>query len=332
MKKMRVVVTALCIAVLALTSVHAQKPEDNPDIFGKSDDNTSYTVAKIRMSRPADMESYSIKAEGFITPSRDIRAGDDIKYIVRVSWKGRQDEIEVDEPGAPILSNLSLEKVAPSNSFSPETERAITEFRYHLEAREPGEAYIGMVDGDYRLTDGSGRGSFRLEKHRFEVLPAKRIWGRIFLTLLIIVLVLGAIAGLVYLVRYIIKHWPEKKPSLPDDIDSDVTTRYERILGEIASMKLFLIDGEIRDFYAKLTKLAKGFVAVTEGSEITKLTTDELLQKLKDKDYNPENRDRIFSILEICDRVKYAGYIPKSEENEQVLKDFESLVRAQLRK
>jgi hypothetical protein len=123
----------------------------------------------------------------------------------------------------------------------------------------------------------------------------------------------------------------QRRPA-PVPEESEAANPYERIQGELASMRLFLIEGEIRDFYSKLTNLAKGFIAVTEGREMTRLTTDELLHVLQEKNYNPEIRDKIFAILELCDRVKFAGYIPSHSENEQALKEFDMLMRETMRK
>ena len=281
----------------------------------------------MRFSRPG-MESFAIRGEGFITPAKKIHAGRTLKYVVQISWEGKLGDIEVDEPDPPLLNNLKLAKVVPSNKISPESNRAIAEFTYYLKGMEKGRAYIGMIDANYRLKDGSGHGSLRLKEHRFEILPPKYNWGRIFLFVLLILAGIAVLSGLGFLLLQFLKRRPA--PPLPPD--SETTSPYERILGELASMRLFLVEGEIRDFYAKLTKLAKGFVAVTVGDEIIKLTTDELLQTLQEKDYNPENRDRIFAILEMCDRVKFAGYIPTQSENEQVLKDFDTLLRAEMRK
>jgi len=339
MKKLAVMLFVTILAWGGMSPARAARPEDNPDIFGGNqpvkihlasntrDKNTSYTRARMHFSG-AGLEGFEIRGEGFLTPSSNIRVGKTLKYVVQVSWKGKLGELEVEEPDPPLLSNLRLVKVTPSNKISPERNRAIAEFIYYLKPMETGKAYIGMIDAGYRLRDDSGHGSFRLKEHRFEVMPPKHNWGRIIMTFLFIVLALALIGGLFFLVAFLLKNRPAPQPV----VESDTTTPYERILGELASMRLFLVEGEIRDFYSKLTKLAKGFVAVTEGDDVIRLTTDELLHRLQERDYNPENRDRIFSILEMCDRVKFAGYIPTQSENERVLKDFDTLIRAELKR
>jgi len=282
--------------------------------------------AEISYSSPG-MQSFAIKGEAFLIPAADIRVGKTIKYIVQLSWQGKLGEIEVDEPDSPLLNNLKLIKVVPSNKISPETNRAITEFTYHLKGMEKGKAYIGMIDARYRLKDGSGQGSFRLKEMRLEILQPKHNWGRILITGAIIV---GGIAVAGFLGFAVYKLLQRRPAPVPEE--SEATNPYERIQGELASMRLFLVEGEIRDFYSKLTKLSKGFIAVTEGEEMTRLTTDELLHVLQEKNYNPEIRDKIFAILELCDRVKFAGYIPSQSENEQVLKEFDQLMRGSIRK
>ena len=282
--------------------------------------------AEISYSSPG-MQAFAIRGEAFLIPSTDIRVGKTIKYVVQVSWQGKLGEIEVDEPDAPLLNNLKLIKVVPSNKISPESSRAIAEFTYHLKSLEKGKAYIGMMDARYRLKDGSGQGTFRLKEMRFETLAPKHNWGKILFTGALIIAGIAVAGFLGFVIYRIIQRRPAPIPE-----DTEATNPYERIQGELASMRLFLVEGEIRDFYSKLTKLAKGFISVTEGEEMTRLTTDELLHALQEKNYNPEIRDKIFAILELCDRVKFAGYIPSHSENEQALKEFDMLMRAEAQK
>ncbi len=282
--------------------------------------------AEITYSKPG-MQSFAIRGEAFLIPAEDFRVGKTIKYVVQVSWQGKLGEIEVDEPDVPLLNNLKLIKVVPSNKISPESSRAITEFTYHLKGLEKGKAYIGMIDAKYRLKDGSGQGNFRLKEIRLEIFPPRHNWGRILITGAIILCGIGVLG----LGGYAVYRFLQRRPA-PVPEETDATNPYERIQGELASMRLFLVEGEIRDFYSKLTNLAKGYIAVTEGYEVTRLTTDELLHVLQEKNYNPEKRDKIFAILELCDRVKFAGYIPSHSENEQVLKEFDMLMRGTTKK
>jgi hypothetical protein len=319
----------------------SQKPEDNPDVFGnisrenpQKEENAPQepgkpegTEARVIYSKP-EMERFAIRGESFLIPQQDIHLGDEIKYIVQVSWEGRLGELEVDEPDPPLLNNLKLMKVIPSNKISPETNRAIAEFIYLMEGLEKGKSYIGMVDASYRLKDGSGQGSLRIKEQRFDMLPKRHNWKRTGLTSLAVLGVL-AFAGLS---GFGIFHLIKKRPAPAPEPETEISSPYERILGELSSMKLFLIEGEIRDFYSKLTKLAKGFISVNQGEELARCTTDELLHTLQEKEYNPEERDKLFAILELCDRVKFAGYIPTHSENEQALKQLEVLIRNQMKR
>lgn len=323
---------------LLLLPVFAQNPEDNPDIFGEeteegtteADDNSPETAGvekKASFPRMDEaLEDYDLQGSGFLVPSDEIKARKKVKYIIRISWEGDQDIIEVDEPEDLDLTNFNLRKMVPSHKYSPETNRSMVEFTYHIRAGASGVGFIGTADGVMRLQDGAGSAAYRIPGQSVTITARTFHFWRFVLIFIIVIIILAIIAGLVFLGIKFMNRPRKVQPATA--YDNDVTTPYERILGEIASMKLFLVEGEIRDFYSKLTKLAKGFVAVTEGEEITRQTTDELLQTLKDRDYNPENRDKIFAILEMCDRVKYAGYIPTKEENQQILKDFESLVRS----
>lgn len=332
----------VCVGILfLLLPCFAQKPEDNPDVFGKEStvtpkkeekisketDDSEGSEARLIYSKPG-MERFSIRGESFLIPQDDIHLGTEIKYIIQVSWEGKLGELEVDEPDPPLLNNLKLMKVIPSNKISPETNRAIAEFIYHLEGLEKGKSYIGMLDANYRLKDGSGQGTLRIKEQRFEVLPKRRNWRRAALTGLAVLGILAFTAIIGFGVFYFIK----KRSAPTPEPEAEVSSPYERIIGELSSMRLFLIEGEIRDFYSKLTKLAKGFIAVTQGKELTKCTTDELLHTLQEKNYNAEDRDKIFSILELCDRVKFAGYIPTHSENEHALKELEALIRNQMKR
>jgi len=282
----------------------------------------AHTEAQVKVSHPS-LESFAIKGESFLIPSENIHAGNTIKYIVQVSWEGKLGDIEVDEPEPPLLTNLRLVKVVPSNKVSPETNRAIAEFAYYLKGLEKGKAYIGIIDARYRLKDGSGSSSFRLKEQRFDILAPQHNLVKNILYVLGICVGIFIVAGVVIaVIRFL------KRPPIAPPAQEEATTPYERIQGELSSMRLFLVEGETLDFYSKLAKLVRGFVAITEGNDVLKMTTDELLSSLQERNYNPENRDRVFSILEICDRVRFAGHVPSADENNQVLKDFETLLRA----
>lgn len=281
-----------------------------------------HSEATIKMSHPG-LESFAIRGEGFLVPAENVHAGQSFKYIVQISWEGKLGDIEVDEPDPPLLTNIRLLKVVPSNKVSPENKRAIAEFAYHLKGLDKGKAYIGMVDVKYRLKDGSGNGSFRLKELRFDFMASQFNWGRIILTALAVGGGLAALAGIYFGARQMMR----RKPVVRQAASEETTSANERIRGELASMRLFLIDGEVRNFYDKMTKLAKGFIAATEGPEVFKMSTDEMLAYLTDKNYNPENRDRIFQILELCDRVKFAGHMPTQSESEQIIKEFETLLK-----
>ncbi len=284
--------------------------------------------AEIRLEQPA-LERMDFRGEARLEPAGMPRAGQTVRYVVRLSWLTGMADVEVDEPKMPDAFNLAARKITSSLKESASEGRTIAEFAIQLKCRQKGQAYIGNVEGKFRLKDNSGEGSFRIRGQRFEIAESRFRWGRIFTWIGIILGILAVAAGLVRLVIWFVKRPPKVRVTTPQPEDTDATTPYERILGELSSMKIFLMEGEARDVYTKIAKLARGFVSVSEGPEVTRLTTDEMLRLLKDRNYNPENRDRIFSILERCDRVKSAGYVPTQNETEQIIKDFESLIRAQ---
>jgi len=303
---------------LALKPTPTPEEPEPAEIF-----KPGHSEATIKLSHPG-LESFAIRGEGFLVPAVSIHAGQSFKYVVQISWEGKLGDIEVDEPDPPFLTNIRLLKVVPSNKVSPENKRAIAEFAYHLKGLDKGKAYIGMVDAKYRMKDGTGNGSFRLKELRFDLMASQLNWGKIILTALAAAGCLAALAVIYFGIRIIMRRKPTIQPAASDEISS----AHERIRGELASMRLFLIDGEVRSFYDKMTKLAKGFIAATEGNEVFKMSTDEMLAYLTDKNYNPENRDRIFQILELCDRVKFAGHMPTQSESDQIIKEFETLLKA----
>jgi len=207
---------------------YAIKPEDNPDVFGtqnrQSDEQKSANQSpetgkkeetKVVYSKPG-MEAFSIQGESFFLPEKDIRLGDKFQYIVQVSWKGKLGEIEVQEPDPPLLSNLRLHKIIPSNKTSPETNRALAEFIYLLEGMEKGKAYIGMVHANYTLSDGSGHGSLRIKEQRVDVLAAKHNWGKI------IIITGGSIGGIVALsgILFVLFRFLKQRPIAPPPLEN----------------------------------------------------------------------------------------------------------------
>jgi hypothetical protein len=327
---------AIVLIMIAAICCGASTPreEDNPDIFGSlysenaeaaaiSQDNpssgTQSPVSSVSLS-----QQFRIKAESFVKQdTRELHLNNPIDYIVRVSWQGRLGDVMVESPDAPELTNLRSTYVIPSNRTSPETGAALAEFNYILEPTAKGDASIGPVSIRYRIRSSGEEGTLKTSRLDLHVLGARVAWGKIIGRSAALLVLVGAGFAGIFLGRNLLRR------RAPGAMVEPPVSPYERIFGEIDSMKMMLVEEELKDFYDKVFELVRGALAQRSGSSFQKYTAQELAEYLA-QDHLPEHsRNKALSILERCNTVRFGGYLPTYAENEEILKDLKAFVESE---
>jgi hypothetical protein len=219
------------------------------------------------------------------------------------------------------LTGLELLGVQPSNKTSPESGRAVAEFLYLLHPTQKDEATIGPVEIHYRLRQSGEEGTLRTMGQTLTILPVPINWGKIALIALgvvaAVIIALGIVASVLKRRSRRAMLEEEAKPS-----------PYERILGELSSTRLLLIEGEVKRFYDKIAQLTKGFLSVTEGKQVMNMTSEELATYMESRAFDEQMCAKVLSILSRCDNVRYAASVPAATEHNDILEDLKTLIDA----
>jgi len=164
----------------------------------------------------------------------------------------------------------------------------------------------------------------RTTSQALAILPVPINWGKILLVALaIITVVIIALCVVASVIRR-----RSRKAMLEEEAKP---SPYERILGELSSTRLLLIEGELKNFYHKIAQLTKGFLSVTEGKQVMNMTSEELATYLESRDIDQQMRTKVLSILSRCDNVRYAGSVPTAAEHNDIMTDLKTLIDAKTR-
>jgi hypothetical protein len=335
----------LALVVVGIASAAlAMREEDNPDVFGSLaapaetqtailpistralDAVSTRALPAARPRAPSPLEQFEISATASIEQAhRPIHLNDTVSFVVRLSWKGAIGDVTVENPEPPMLTGLELLSVQPSNKTSPESGKAMAEFLYLLRPTQKGVVTIGAVDLRYKLRESGQEGTLRTASQALTILPVPTNWSKI------VMLAVAAIAAGV-IVLYVVATLVRARSRRAVLEQEAKPSPYERILGELSSTRLLLIEGEIKTFYDKIAQLTKGFLSVIEGKHVMNMTSEELASYLGSREVNQHMREKVFSILSRCDNVRYAGSLPSPAEHEEILNDLRMLIETGTRK
>lgn len=89
--------------------------------------------------------------------------------------------------------------------------------------------------------------------------------------------------------------------------------------------------GEFKIFYSELSDIIRRYIEGRYFVIALEMTTSQLLDNLRDADVEEEPRELIRALLEQCDLVKFAKYVPEAVESERALQlGFEIVEKTKL--
>ena len=147
----------------------------------------------------------------------------------------------------------------------------------------------------------------KLEFRMSDILP--------FIILGIIFIIIVAIAAFILL-----KKQPEEKP-----VEVEIDYRKEA-LKKIKKSGEFLKRGEVKDFYYNVYEAVRFFLSHRLNDSFDELTTMEIIKKLKEKKMKEQKINELMEFMKDCDIVKFADYLPKDSENENIIEQAVKIV------
>ena len=115
----------------------------------------------------------------------------------------------------------------------------------------------------------------------------------------------------------------KKNLRLPSPLPHEVAYEALQTLGR----REFIKQGKVQEYYVELSKIIRRYLEHRFSSHISEMTTEECLLTIQDKkEFSSEERIRLNDFLSHCDLVKFAGYIPSSEEMEWSFKEGQKII------
>lgn len=135
-----------------------------------------------------------------------------------------------------------------------------------------------------------------------------------------------ALAGLV--VWYFVKHRKPKLDENGEPVKGPVTPPYDKAIGDLESLKQQKLwqAGKVKEYYSNLTDIAREYIEGQFKVNAVEMTTDDILQEVRELDFSPELFGKLKDTMELADLVKFAKYTTSPLENDNAMSDMTDFV------
>lgn len=135
-----------------------------------------------------------------------------------------------------------------------------------------------------------------------------------------------ALAGLA--VWYFVKHRKPKLDENGEPVKGPVTPPYYKAIGDLESLKQQKLwqTGKVKEYYSNLTDIAREYIEGQFKLNAVEMTTDDILQEVRELDFNPELFGKLKGTMELADLVKFAKYTTSPLENDNAMSDMTDFV------
>ena len=141
------------------------------------------------------------------------------------------------------------------------------------------------------------------------------------------VVVALVIAGIVYLIIRRKKH-PKVKEKVVEEKKKPVIPAIVTARAKLAEMR----DNEswnsskTKDYYTDLTDIAREYLEGQFEIDAVEMTTDDILEEVKELDFEPRLYGKLKETMELSDLVKFAKYTTSPLENDNAMSDMTDFV------
>jgi len=228
-----------------------------------------------------------------------------LRLDVEVRWRGELDRYEVADVEEPVVRNLEIVGSGSANRVETDASGrpvAVKSFQYLLRPKELGMAYVEGLTILY--TDTKTGKSHRLMTQRLQaevVDPVREGGARVNPFVYVAGAVAMAAAGVVYYFRRtrggVEAPVVEREPTLEEKLLSELR---EGVRPQDPAF-------DVKEGYARVSKLARRYLAERYGLSGLELTTNELLRELEGKVADERLLTQAEELLRRCDQVKFGG-------------------------
>ena len=242
--------------------------------------------------------------------SEEVPLNREVTYHVELRWTGDLNRYQINKLNEPQLTNLALRGSGSSNRDTGTM--AIKQFTFYLRPLEIGMAYIDGARISYtdsrNNTDGSLLSS-RIGVKITEPLPEPGQHGYLSILFYAIFGIVIISAFFFFLYRYQMRKKIEQE-KMKNQIAETLEDKYLRLIKETIHMK----PENVKDCIADLSHLTIGYLGERFNLPSGNLTTGDIINILRDREFGTENLERLEDFLERADLAKFAGE-PVSESD-----------------
>ena len=135
-----------------------------------------------------------------------------------------------------------------------------------------------------------------------------------------------ALVGLV--VWYVLKH---RKPRLNENgepVKGSVIPPYNKAIGDLENLKqqkLWQV-GKVKEYYSSLTDIAREYIEGQFQVNAVEMTTDDILQEVRELNFDHELYGKLKDTMELADLVKFAKCTTSPLENDNAMSNMTDFV------
>jgi len=252
----------------------------------------------------------------------DARRDERLRFAVRVSWKGGQDDYEFQWPSQPECDGLTVVGTSSSNEVRFEEGDRITirRFSYILEPTASGPGRIGAVSLLYTATSTGESHTLRTKALSVTIRDAPSGatgLSAVLLTVPLATMCLGAV---------LLWRWRRRRRA-QERVRVQPSTPEESARAELEQLKTLPPSGEYREYYDGIASLLRRYIHRTWDIECSRLGTADIVLLMRERaEISEDTVERFRKILSECDLVKFAGRAPTSEAERHMQTKVEELL------
>ncbi len=139
--------------------------------------------------------------------------------------------------------------------------------------------------------------------------------------------IIGGVVLLLLIIYLLYRYLKKRKKSAPLKSTSHLSA-YDEAMEELKKLsELDLRDaGEIKTYHSRLAEIFKTYIGRKQNKNITNETTSDLLVSIKNNNLQQEDVSKLATALRSTDAVKFAKYLPLSNESEDILQKIRDII------